>query len=240
MIFLGCLTLTAQEGVGKKHLKASRSNPVVKTRIGISPVIGLYQSNLNHSFGARQKMALSLSLKEEIRLDHQNRCFLMCGAEYLWHGVNFKSYYFYVDSIKLYHGAMSAVYDLTIHEVNVPLQLKYSLKKETNSIFSSYVVAGYCYRYIVASQLRVANNGNPVIHQSEKLTFKIPALNSASSSFLTIGGGVQKNIHSNHRAIFAELQCRYALSPFYFNESFAPTSMYISSHFMYLTVGFKI
>mgnify|MGYP007076176872 FL=1 len=43
-----------------------------------------------------------------------------------------------------------------------------------------------------------------------------------------------------HNAVYAEIQFRYGLSPFYFNESFAPSSMFTNSHFIMLTVGFKI
>ncbi len=240
ILLLACLASSAQGEDGGKQLRNNRTNPRVKTRISFSPVIGLYKTNKYHTSGARQKMALCVSVKEEIRLDKQNHCFFMVGAEYMLHGVSFNSYYFYNDSIKLYNGNMSAKYNLTIHELDFPVQIKYSPKKETNSIFSHYYLAGYCYRWVVASKLNVTNNGNEMIRQSEKINFKNPAFNPVNSSFFNIGMGIQKNTHLTHNAVFAELQFRYALSPFYFNESFAPTSMYINGHFIYLTVGFKI
>lgn len=241
--FVFCLSFillqsTAQEDGGKK-LRNKRNNPIVKTRISLSPVLGIYTPNKNHTSNAKQKMAFCFSIKEEFRLNKKNKDFLMIGAEYMLHGVNFNSYYFYSDSLKLYNGKMNYKYQLTIHEVDFPIQLKHSFQKETNAIFSSYIFAGYCYRWIVASNLKVDNNGNEIVNQSERTPFKSPAFNSVNSSFLTAGFGFQKNTPLNYKAIFAELQFRYGLSPFYFNENFTPSSLYITSHFIYLTIGFK-
>lgn len=232
--------IKAQEDGGKK-LRVNRKNPFVKTRIGISPVLGLYFPNSNHTTSARQKMSFCVSIKEEIRLTKHNRDFLWIGAEYMFHGVNFKSYYFYADSLQLYTPERQRfTYDLTFHEIDFPVQLKHSFVKETNTIFSSYVFGGYCYRWLVASQLKVSENGNEIINQAEQVTFKSPAFNPVNSSFLNLGVGFQKNTLLRHNAVFAELQFKYALSPMQFFESYAPSSMYINGHYIYITVGFKL
>ncbi|MBL7935567.1 MAG: outer membrane beta-barrel protein [Bacteroidia bacterium] len=239
LLFVFC-EVSAQED-GGKNLRNRRKNPLVKTRIAISPVLGLYKSNKNHTSGAKPKMAFSFSIKEEIRLDRNNQNFLLIGAEYMFHGVNFNSYYFYSDSLKLYTPErLKYKYSITIHELDFPIQLKHSFQKETNSVFSSYIFAGYCYRWIVDSHLKVTEDGNELINQYEPLKFKSPAFNPVNSSFFSVGAGFQKNTPLMHNAVFAELQFRYGLSPFYFNESFAPSSLYTSSHFILLTVGFKI
>lgn len=239
LFFLFCLA-SAQED-GGKQLRNRRKNPVVKTRFGISPVLGLYKSNKHHASGAKPKMAFNFSLKEEIRLDRNNQNFLMIGAEYMFHGVNFNSYYFYADSLQLYTPErLKYKYSLTIHELDFPIQIKHSFQKETNTIFSSYIYAGYCYRWLIDSHLKVTENGNELVNQYEPVKFKIPVFNSVNSSFLNVGVGFQKNTQLRHKAVFMELQFRYALSPFYFNESFAPSSLYTNGHFILLTVGFKL
>ena len=184
-------------------------------------------------------MSFSASWKEEIRLDSKNKSFLMVGAEYMLHGVTFNSYYFYPDSIRLYNGHMNYRYSLLIHEIDFPLQLKYSFKRENNTIWSQYIFAGYCYRWLVASDLQVTQNGQEIDFQHEKLKFKNPAFNPVNNAFMNIGAGLQKNTPMKHNAFFVELQFRYGLSPFYFNESFAPTSMYISGSHIFLTLGLK-
>ena len=228
-------TLAAQEG------GLSSKGPVVKTRISVAPVIGLYKSNKNHTSGAKQKMAYSVSIKEEIRLDKKHRSYLMVGGDYLYHGLSFNSYYFFDDSIHFYNKQMNAKYNLVVHEVNVPIQFKYSLQKETNAIFSSYVFGGYAFRYLAANNLTVEYNGTTMKNGSTDLSFKIPTFTKQMSSFINAGIGFQKNSQkTNQNAVFAELQFKYALSPLYINETFAPSSLYISNHFLLLSVGVKI
>lgn len=232
--------MSAQEDGGKK-LRNRRKNPIVKTRIGISPMLGIYKSNKNHATKAKPKMAYNFSIKEEIRLDRNNRNFLLVGAEYMFHGVNFNSYYFFADSLKLYTPErLKYKYSLTIHELDFPILLKHSFQKETNSLLSSYIFAGYNYRWLLEGRLKVSESGNDLIDKYELLKFKNPAFNPANNSFFTLGAGFQKNTPLMHNAVYAELQFKYALSPFYFNESFAPSSMYINGHFLLLTIGFKI
>jgi hypothetical protein len=232
--------ISAQEDGGKK-LRNRRKNPIVKTRIGISPVLGFYKPNKNHATKAKPKMAYNFSIKEEIRLDRNNQNFLLVGAEYMFHGLSFSSYYFYSDSLKLYTPErLKYKYNLTMHELDFPILLKHSFQKETNTLFSSYIFAGYNYRWIIEGRLNVSENGNEMINQYEPFKFKNPAFNPVNSSFFTVGAGFQKNTPLLHNAVYAELQFKYALSPFYFNESFAPSSMYINGHFLLLTIGVKI
>ncbi len=239
MFFLFCVA-SAQDD-GGKNLRNLRKNPIIKTRIGISPVLGLYRSNKNHTSGAKPKMAYNFSWKEEIRIDRNNQSFLLIGAEYMYHGVSFNSYYFYEDSLKLYtKDRLRYKYSITIHELDFPIQIKRSFQKETNSIYSGYIFAGYCYRWIIESNLKVSDNGNNIINRYQRLKFKSPAFSPSNSSFLSCGAGFQKNTALQHNAIYAEIQFRYGLSPFYFFESFAPSSLYINSHFLLITVGIKI
>lgn len=224
-----------------KALRGNRRSLIIKTRIGISPVIGIYTPNKNIATGTRQKMAFCFSIKEEITLSKHHRDFLWVGAEYMFHGVTFKSYYFYADSLQLYTSERQRyTYDITMHEIDFPVQLKHSFTNETNSLSSAYIFAGYCYRWLLASHLTVSDNGNEMVNQSEKLTFKNPAFTSSNSSFLNLGIGFQKNNLKKKRAVFTELQFKYALSPLQFSESYTPSSMYINGHFIYITVGFKI
>lgn len=229
----------AQED-GGANLRNDRKNPRVKTRIGLSPVLGFYKANKNHTKKSTQKMAFNISLKEEIRLNKKNTCFFMFGAEYMLHGVNFNSYYFYDDSIHFYNGEMKANYKLVVQELNIPLFLKYSLQKETNALTTSYLFAGYCSRWLLGNNLNVNYKGDEVFDKMIPLKFKSPVFNATSSSFICFGAGAQKNTLLTHNAVFAELQFRYGLSPLYIEQSFAPTNLYINNHFVLLTVGFKI
>ncbi len=240
--FLITLTMHVKTQTNEgKALMGNRRNFIVKTRIGFSPVIGLYTANKNITSGSRQKMSFCFSIKEEISISKRHRDFFWIGAEYMFHGINFKSYYFYADSLQLYTADRERfAYDITMHEIDFPIQFKHSFTNETNSLSSLYIFGGYCYRWLLSSSLAVSENGNDIINQSEKITFKNPAFSSINSSFLNLGAGFQKNNLKTMRAVFAELQFKYALSPLKVYESFTPSNLYFNGHFIYITVGFKI
>lgn len=234
-ILINVCNLNAQEG------GVSAKGPIVKTRISVSPVIGLYKPNKNHTSSPKQKMAYCISVKEEIRLTKSHKGFFMVGVDYMYHGVNFNSYYFSEDSLHFYNKKMDATYDLIVHEVSVPIQFKYSFQKEYNTILSSYVFGGYAFRYLAANNLQVDYNGAEMKNGNTDLSFKISPIKKNMNSFLNAGIGIQKNFQKTRKnAVFAELQFKYSLSPFFINESFAPSSLYISNHFLLLTVGIKI
>lgn len=204
-------------------------------------MIGFYKPNKHHTTGAQQKMAYCVSVKEEIRLDKKHRSYIMFGGDYLYHGLSFSSYYFFSDSIHFYNKQMNAQYSLIIHEVNLPIQFKYALQKEYNTIFSSYVFGGYSFRYLISNHLSVDYNGANMKDGSTDLGFKIPTFTKQMNSFLNAGIGFQRNSKKlNQNAVFAELQFKYSLSPLYLNEPFAPSSLYINHHFLLLTIGIKI
>lgn len=227
----------AQEDGGKK-LRNARRNPRVKTRVSFSPVLGFYKTNKNHATQGKPKMAFNFSLKEEIRINRTNTDFLLLGIEYFNYSMSFNSYYFYADSIQLYNkDKMYFKYSLNVHELDFPILLKHSFQKETNTLVSSYIFAGYCYRLFLSSKLKVDDNGNELVNQNGNLKFKNKALSSVANSFLSVGAGIQRNTQLRQNAVYGEIQFRYGLSPFYFNDTFAPSSMYVNSHFLLITVG---
>lgn len=199
--FLFSFVLHAQEDGGKR-LRIKRKNPIMKTRLGFSPVIAFYGGNKNHTSNVKQKIAFSFSLKEEIRLDKKNQSFLFIGADYIQHGVSFNSYYFYADSIPLYDKTYRYKYNLRIHEINIPLQFKYSFQRENNSMYSSYIFAGYCYRWLIANNLEVSGEGANIVSKKTDLKFKLPAFSYYNNSFFSVGL-VRKKIFSSGKMLFS-------------------------------------
>ncbi len=230
----------AQKTDGGTSVQSLRAINHIKTRLSFSPVLGFYSPNKNHTSGGKQKLSYAVSLKAEIRLTKEYRDFIMLGVEYMNHGVNFNSYFFYSDSIKLYTpNRLRYTYNLSIHELNFPVLFKHSFEKESNSVFSKYIFAGYSYRYLFYNKLKVDDSGTEIYDQSEKLTFKSATFNPKGSSFLCFGGGIQRNVPNKNKALFAEVQFKYGLSPIYLYNAYSPSSLYINGHFLYITVGFK-
>lgn len=240
LFFLLAKVSYAQKTDGGASLQSLRAINHIKTRLSFSPVLGFYSANKNHTSGSKQKLSYAISLKAEIRLTKEYRDFIMLGVEYMNHGVNFNSYFFYSDSIKLYTpNRLRYSYNLTIHELNFPVLFKHSFEKESNSIFSKYIFAGYSYRYIFHSNLKVDDSGNEIYNQTEKLIFKNATFNPKGSSFLCFGGGIQHNVPNKNKALFAEVQFKYSLSPIYLYNTHSPSSLYINGHFLCITIGFK-
>lgn len=232
----------AQKTDGGSNIQSLRAINFVKTRLSVSPVLGFYATNKKHATAGKQKMSFAVSTKAEIRLTKHYRDFLLVGAEYMQHGVNFNSYFFYPDSIQLYTAnRLRYTYNATIHEFDFPILVKHSFDKESNSIFSKYIFAGYNFRWLAFSKLKVEDNGAEIYtNNNENITFKQPVFSKRNNSFITIGAGFQRNTPNKNKAVFAEIQFKYGLSPLYINNSYSPSSLYINSHFLYITVGVKI
>lgn len=209
-------------------------------RIYFGPVVSLYSINKNHAVNPVQKISGVVGFKREQRLGRDYRTFFLVGCEYFFHGVNFRSYYFPPDTVQLYDKSFGYTYTLFIHELNLPLQVKYLFKREDNSLFSGYVVAGYHLRYLMPGTLKVKQNGSKVMDDNPDLKFKNALLYNKINSFVSLGIGWQKNSLSSSRgSFFVELNCRYGFSPYYFESTYAPSSLYINAVHISLQLGSK-
>lgn len=215
-------------------------SPRMRTRIMIAPSISFYKINPNHATGAKQKMSGLFSIKEEFRLNDAHNLYFMIGAEYFLHGVNFYSYYFKPDSIKLYNGNMDYAYNLYIHEIDIPLQMKFSFKHENNALVTPYFMLGYHIRTLLFGGLKVKENGNEILKKQVDLDFKNSFISTRNNSFLSVALGVQKNKPNNtKRCFFAEVSFRFGISPYSFKDSFAASSLLINGNHLCIGLGMK-
>ena len=209
-------------------------------RFSFGPALGLYSINEHHAINPRQKMSAMFSFKKEVRCDKSYKTFFLFGVEYFLHGVNFKSYYFKPDSLQLYDKTFPYDYSLIINEVGVPLQFKYSFKRENNSIFCPYVMIGYHLRYLLPANLKVSQNGEKVKEDVVDLKFKTPFITDHLNSFVSATFGLQKNsVTSSRTNFFAEINFRYGFSQYYFEKSYAASSLYMNGVHLALQLGFK-
>lgn len=210
-------------------------------RFNFGPAISYYDINYKHARSPFPKFGLLAGFKYEWRLDREHRAFFLTGIDYLQHGLNFQSYYFKPDTLKLYDKSFAYKYSLTIHELNLPLQLKYLFKRRDNRLFSAYFQLGYHFRYLVTSDLKITLNGKKVKYDSPELQFKNPLFINRLNSFLSLSYGLQKNsIGSSKGHFFVELNLRYGFSPYSFSKDYAPSSMYISNGSLLVILGVKL
>lgn len=210
------------------------------TRIQIGPVISFYKINSNHASNASQKMSGLFGFKHEWRLDRQYKSYFLVGFDYLLHGINFDSYYFFPDTLQLYDKSFNYTYSLYIHELNLPVQYKYLFKREDNSLFSGYVIAGYHLRYFLPGNLTVTQYGEEIQEDQPEMKFNTPFIVDQLNSCISIGLGWQKNsLNSSKGSYFVELNTRYNFSPYYFKTPYSASSLTMNATQIMLLLGFK-
>jgi hypothetical protein len=209
-------------------------------RIYIGPTLNFYTLNKNHAINPSQKASALFGFKREQNLGRDYKTFLLIGIDYFFHGLNFRSYYFEPAALKLYDRSFAYNYSLFIHELNLPVQVKYLFKRGDNSLFSSYILAGYHLRYLLPGTVKITQNGTKIKDDVPDLKFKNALLNDKCNAFVSLGFGWQKNsLSSSKGSFFAELNCKYGFSGYSFTADYAASSLYINGVHLSLQLGTK-
>jgi hypothetical protein len=209
-------------------------------RIHFGPVLGFYTLNTKHAVNPTQKMSAIVGFKREKRLSRDYKTFFLAGIDYFFHGLNFQSYYFKKDSLKLYDKNFDHTYSVFIHELNLPLQFKYLFRSENNSLFSPYAAVSYHLRYLLPGKLKITQNGNTIREDDPDLKFKNPLILKELNAFVSLSVGWQKNsLAASKGSFFAEINYRYAFSPVYFEKDYSATSLFFNSTHASLLLGLK-
>lgn len=209
-------------------------------RIHFGPVVTVYTVNKNHSVKSGQKLSANIGFKREQRIGRDYKTFLLMGVDYFFHGLNFRSYYFAPDTPKIYDKSFRYNYSLFLHELNLPIQVKYLFKRADNSLFSPYLVAGYHLRYLLPGTLKITENGSLIREDNPDVKFKNSILYNKINAFVSLGLGWQKNsLSSSKGSFFVELNCRYGFSPYSFQTDYSASSLYINGAHINLQLGLK-
>lgn len=210
------------------------------TRLQIGPVVSLYTINTKHAINPQQKMSALFGFKREQRLDREYRSFLLIGIDYSLQGINFDSYYFSPDTLQLYDKSFAFQYSLYMHELSLPIQFKYLMKRADNSLFSSYVIAGYHLKYLLPANLKVSQYGNEILTDQVEMKYRTVFPVEQLSSALSVGFGWQKNsINSSKGNFFAELSVRFNFTSFYFETPYSASSLYMNATQLFFLIGLK-
>lgn len=222
-------------------LAAPPKNQGSRIRIDLAPAFGFYSINSNHAIDPRSKVGLALGFKKEYRAGDSYNAYFLAGVDYFFHGLNFRSYYFNPDSVKIYDKSFGYTYSLFIQEINVPLQFKYLLKREDNSLFSPYLAVGYHLRCLLPANLRVKQNETLVKSDAVDLRFKNSLFWDKLNAFVSLSLGWQKN-HLTPSAkgnLFVELNFKYGFSAYSFQTPYSASSLYINATHLSLMLGLK-
>lgn len=207
-------------------------------RFGIAPVVGFYSLQTKHAVAPKAKMSFSAFAKKEWSIDRRNQTFFSVGLEYFMHGLNYRSYYFDQDTLQLYDKSFAYTYRLNIHEVNIPLQIKFTFNSTTNSLFTPYVSIGYHLRYLAFTSMKIEEDGTSIKSDHVNMKFRNPLISNKLNSFAGLNFGFQNHRTRNNSAtFFVELSYRYGFSSFYFKENYSASSLYINSAHLSLNIG---
>lgn len=209
-------------------------------RLGFGPVVGFYSIDRNHAKGVLPRISALITYKKEIRFGRDYRTFFLYGLDYFIHGINFNSYYFKPDTIKLYDKKLNYKYSLYFQEINVPLQVKYSFNRENNSQYTHYFMIGYHLRYLLPASLKVTQNGNTIKEDNPQMKFKNYFITEQLNAFVSASLGWQKNNTASSKVgIYIEGSYRYGFSPYYFETNYSASSMFVNSSHICVQVGLK-
>jgi hypothetical protein len=210
------------------------------TRIYFGPAYGFYSVNPRHAGDPVNRTSIAAGFKREFRVDRSYQTYILIGAEYFLHGVGFNSYYFKPDSLQIYDGSMRYHYALGMQELVFPLEFKYLFKRADDRLFSPYVAIGYHVRTLLPATLRITDQGGKVKNDVVQMEFRHPLFNSLVNSGVHLALGWQKNaISSSKGSFYTEVNFRYGFSQYYFEEVYAPSSLFTNSTHLTLVVGLR-
>ena len=123
------------------------------TWIGFGPSIVKYKINAQHAADAKSKAALHFFIHEELRI--RPWASLVSGIGYFGQGLGFSSYYFKPDVLNLYTKEFNYNYEMRLHELNIPFQLKANFNRNTQSKKTFFLQSGLVLRNVFAGTLEV-------------------------------------------------------------------------------------
>lgn len=209
------------------------------TRVSFGPAIGFYGNNKFHAANTRAGLAIGAQVCEEIKLP-QN-IFFVGGLEYMYNSLMFNSYYFPPNSQPLYNEKFTYNYSLKMNELRLNLLLRYPFGDETRNALTGYIEGGYILRALVNTHLNVTSNANSnvVFNGTTQADYNGVAFRNHFSSGLKVNIGLQHNFLKTHMAWFVQMTYMQGLAKFLVHENFTPSSLYISSAFLQISLGYK-
>jgi hypothetical protein len=209
-------------------------------RMYTGPVISSYHNNEDFTANTKARFAYSAGARTEHLFNGYGS--IAGGLEYLYHSLAFNSYYFAPGETTIYDKSFAYSHTARLHELHVPILLKYNFTKENDKPVNAYVLAGWSYRFIFASYGYIDNTSSGIHAWEGKLhvTEEYHLLDKRGGSMMVAGFGFERNIQNKHRSIYGELQYKYGLSRFRYTGSGTAAPFFIKDSFVCVNLGYKI
>lgn len=237
-VFLLSLLPTGLQAQKKNHSSGRHAGNGWRYNLGTG--LNFYTTNDKHGVDPKQRLNATFGIRRERRVTRDFKTYLLFGAEYVFHGVNYRSYYFKPDSVKIYDRKYSYTYALTINELHVPIEIKYLLRREDNSLFSPYLLFGYHLRYLLPASVKVSKGD--VLYQTDRpdMRFRTSLFSQKINASLCASLGWQVN-HLGHgkNSLFIEANFQYGFSDYYFRSEYSANSMFLNCIQATFNIGAK-
>jgi hypothetical protein len=218
---------------------AQGKGPHFFTHISGTAFYSLYQNNKNHTKATTPLFSGSVCAREEWRFSTSGA--VVAGAEFLMHGLKFKSYYFAPGRSFLYNKDFDYRYKLNLYEFDFPLLLRANMVGKKRKPAEGYFEVGAALRYLFSSKIKVNDSTNIVLTEKPaEPEFENPLLSKRMSMFMQLNGGVQFYSDDHYSGLFIEFNFRYAPIRFLVRESFTPTGLYIQSFHAGFGIGYRL
>lgn len=237
VLLMGLIPLGMQ---GQKNRKASGRHAGNGWRYNIGTGLNFYTTNDKHGVDPKQRLNATFGIRRELRVTRDFKTYLLFGAEYVLHGVNYRSYYFKPDSVKLYDRKYSYNYALTINEIHIPIEIKYLLRREDNSLFSPYLLFGYHLRYLGPASVTVRKDDQIYQTYHPDMRFRTHLFSDKINASLCASLGWQVNhLGEGKNTLFVEANFQYGFSDYYFKSEYSANAMYLNCIQVTFNIGAK-
>jgi hypothetical protein len=211
----------------------------VLTRVYTGPILGFYNNNEDYTANTKALFSFTVGMKWEYKFN--GLASLGIGAEYVSHGLAFDSYYFAPGQQTFYDKTFPFVHKARLHEAHAPILFKYNFTKENDTPMNGYLMVGWGYRYIFASNTTITSKATGdfayVGNIQASMEYKLFTRNGGS---MLLGGiGFERNFQVKHTSIYMELLYKYGLSRFRYNGSGTADPFYIKDAFLSVNMGYK-
>lgn len=213
-----------------------------KTRIEAGLVFGMLKNDPHYTNSSQVKSGYTIGVKEEIAVLRKSA--ILLGFDFYKQTLSFNSYFFaqgqsflYDPKLEIYNHAIS------INEIHLPVEFKFSFKPESKNKRSFYGLFGWVYRLLIYDNALVTNTqtGKFIYEGQNNLTYNYSLFTNYGSSIIELGIGHQRNGLKNGNAFYWELDYKYGISPIHYTgNNLGSNDIIFILNTITLKVGIKI
>jgi hypothetical protein len=214
------------------------SGPKKPIRMYLGLVIPTYASDPNTLQNLHSGFSFNLGLKRTYNIMGAE---FDIGLEYVNQTLSFDSYYFAQGYSVFYDKTYSFEHDLILYEFQLPVLYRKNFGNPSRKKTTSYFTIGWALRYFsyASTSIQDIPAGTQVFEGKTNLTFEYPFLSEHLGTLVQAGFGLQFNNHLTRKAIFVDLNYKFAVTRLNYTGVSNSNNLFIHDSNFTLTLGRK-